>query len=451
MENVTVSVHFARAAGTIKPMHGIGQPPATGLDNTMFHYLTEAGIPYARLHDVGGWLGHGLYVDIPNLFRDFDADEQDPASYDFAFTDRIVQGLVQAGCQPYFRLGVTIENAFRVKAYRIFPPKDFAKWARICEHVIRHYNEGWANGFCFGIRYWEIWNEPENPPMWQGTPEQYFALYEVTAKHLKACFGETIRVGGYGHCGLYEYEKDPDLVGYAYDKGYIYDAVMAFMHGFFTHQRQAQAPMDFFSFHVYDNCHDSVREDFTRIREHAVYARRMLDHYGYTETECHLNEWNLFTDARHRDAPVAAAKSLSFMLMMQNTPVDVMCFYDGGLGYGDYRGLFNPDTGYPYRNYYAFAMFNSLYRLKNQVFAESSSGKVFVGAARDGRRGAVVLANPTGEAAAISLDVRDFAVSEMQVHRIDEENRYTLTGETPRGQVYLPPASCLELRLWDLH
>ena len=122
-------------------MHGIGQPPLTGISNTMFHYLKEAGIPFSRLHDVGGWMGGGLYVDIPNLFRDFNADENAPASYDFAFTDKILEGLVENGCQPYFRLGVTIENQHMLKAYRIFPPKDYGKWARICEHVIRHYNK----------------------------------------------------------------------------------------------------------------------------------------------------------------------------------------------------------------------------------------------------------------------------------------------------------------------
>ncbi|MBI4578450.1 MAG: hypothetical protein HY718_02035 [Planctomycetes bacterium] len=38
--------------------------------------------------------------------------------------------------------------------------KDFAKWAKICVNIIRHYNEGWADGFHYNIRYWEIWNEP---------------------------------------------------------------------------------------------------------------------------------------------------------------------------------------------------------------------------------------------------------------------------------------------------
>ena len=87
---------------------------------------------------------------------------------------------------------MTIENYVDIRRYRIDPPKDFGKWARICEHVIRHYNEGWADGFHYGITYWEIWNEPDNGPtvarnqMWTGTAEQYYELYDVTARHLKS-------------------------------------------------------------------------------------------------------------------------------------------------------------------------------------------------------------------------------------------------------------------------
>jgi hypothetical protein len=84
----TVEVDFGRTLGRIKPMHAVGQPPTLSWnDYSMFHYLREAHIPYSRLHDTGGAFGKNLYVDIPNLFRDFDADENDPASYDFAFTD----------------------------------------------------------------------------------------------------------------------------------------------------------------------------------------------------------------------------------------------------------------------------------------------------------------------------------------------------------------------------
>ncbi len=457
IRETSVRVDFSDVCGRIKPMHGVGQPPITGLSNSMFHYLTRAGIPYSRLHDVGGWMGGGLYVDIPNLFRDFDADENDPASYDFLYTDAIIEGLVAAGCEPYFRLGVTIENEHRRKAYRIFPPKDYEKWARICEHVIRHYNEGWADGFRFGITYWEIWNEPDDcykdrtAAMWKGTPEEYFRLYSVTARHLKTCFGESIKVGGYGHCGVYEYGQDQALTGIQKDECRLYEFTVNFFHDFLKYQKETNAPIDFFSWHVYDNCHVSTREDFLVIRDHADYVRRMLDHYGYSHAEHHLNEWNLWTDRFHRDAPRGAAKTLGFMLMMQNTSTDLMCFYDARLGPSDYGSLFNPDTYHPYRTYYSMMMFNSLYRLGNSVRAESGDPHLFAHGAVKGRRAALALANVNEEPLRVTVDIKNFSAEDVEILRIDEENRYTLTGETLEdGILLLPPNSCVEIRWVDL-
>ena len=118
-------IDFTKNRGTIKPLHGVGQPPFTGgRGYSMLHYLTEAGIPFSRLHDVGGAYGGGRFVDIPNLFRNFDADPEDPASYDFTFTDLLITALMDAKVEPFFRLGVTIENDAVVKSYRIDPPKD---------------------------------------------------------------------------------------------------------------------------------------------------------------------------------------------------------------------------------------------------------------------------------------------------------------------------------------
>ena len=456
-KQIELSVDFADVVGKIKPMHAVGQPPRLGLSDELFSYLTRAGVPYSRLHDVGGWLGGGLYVDIPNLFRDFDADENDPASYDFAFTDKIIEGLMKASCEPYFRLGVSIENEHMLKAYRIFPPKDYEKWARICEHVIRHYNEGWADGYRFGIKYWEIWNEPDDcyteqtAAMWKGTPEDYYRLYSVTAKHLKACFGDSIKVGGYGHCGVYEFEQDKNLEGIGHEDTYIYDFVISFMHGFFKYQRETDAPLDFFSWHVYDNCHPSTQNDFLIITEHAKYIRRILDHYGYTNAEHHLNEWNLWTDRKHRKAPRAAAKTLGFMLMMQNTSTDLMCIYDAIMAYSDYGPLFNPDTSYPYPAYYSLMMFDSLYRLENAVLVKSGDRYVFAQAAVKDRKASIVIANVNEEPVEIHLDIQNFPTDEVQILRIDEENTYTLTGETlADGILRLPENACIEIKLWDV-
>lgn len=454
-KSVQVTVDFKKPSEPIRPLHAIGQPPLYGSNPRLFSYLTNAGIPYSRLHDVGGRFGANLFVDIPNIFRDFDADEHDPASYDFVFTDKLINNLIAAGCEPYFRLGTTIETDHQLRAYRIFPPKDFAKWARICEHIIRHYNEGWANGFHHRITYWEIWNEPddcytdETAAMWKGTPEQFYELYATTAGHLKSCFGDTIKVGGYGHCGVYEFAQDPRFEGLPHADTYIYDFTISFLHGFLKYQQAAGAPLDFFSWHVYDNVHPSTREDFTVIAEHAAYVRGILDHYGYTETEHHLNEWNLFTHLTRRDEPEAAAKALGFMLMMQNTSVDLMCFYDGGVGYSPFRSLFSPETGYPYRTYYALMSFNALYRLKNGVCATSSDAHLFVQAAADGKVGSIVLANCTGDEVQLKLTVEGFSPTVAQVVRIDEQHRYTLTGEALTPTLTMPPHGCLELKLWD--
>ena len=174
--------NFDKTVGKIRAMHGVGQPPMLGVSDAMFHYLTEAGIPYSRLHDVGGPFGGNRFVDIHNIFRDFNADESKEESYDFAFTDILIASLYKADCKPIFRLGETIENQHYIKASRIFPPKDNAKWARICEHIIRHYNEGWANGFHYDIEYWEIWNEPDcknsdgSNPCWQGRGAKPWAV-----------------------------------------------------------------------------------------------------------------------------------------------------------------------------------------------------------------------------------------------------------------------------------
>lgn len=170
-------IDLTKELGPIKPLHGVGQSPFLGLDFSIFRYLTEAGMPFSRLHDVYGLCGGNRYVDIPNLFRDIDADPTDPRSYDFNFTDLLMEALVEHHIEPFFRLGVTIENS-SIKAYRIFPPADPQKWAVICEHVIRHYTEGWADGHHYNIRYWEIWNEPDDPDMWKGSMEEYFELYK---------------------------------------------------------------------------------------------------------------------------------------------------------------------------------------------------------------------------------------------------------------------------------
>ncbi len=387
------NVDFASAAGPVKPVNGVGQPPLLGYNNTrLFRYLKDAGIPYSRLHDTGGAYGKNIFVDIPNLFRDFDADENDPASYDFAFTDLLLKALVENGVEPYFRLGVTIENAQRVKAYRIFPPKDYAKWARICEHVIRHYTEGWANGFRFNISHWEIWNEPDGAPtierqtMWKAPFSEYIRLYGVASKHLKAKFPH-LKIGGYASCGFYDV---------ASSRGKTDDVRMKHLMSCFTnfldHARAERMPLDFFSFHCYDTPEFAGRQ--------IEYCRRTLDAYGFKDTEMSLNEWLTRGGLRALGSPRQAAEIAAMLAIMQNGPVDDAEIYDARCGVGDYSPLFNCLTYKPHKAYHVYLAFNELRKLGTAVKVEGGSDGLWACAAKgaDGKSGAVFAANTTASA-----------------------------------------------------
>ena len=424
-----IKVDFRNVIGRIKPMHAVGQPPFTSgfnsLDFTPMQILRDAHIPYSRLHDVGGAFGSYRYVDIPNIFREFDADADDPASYDFAFTDELIKGLVSYGIAPYFRLGVTIENQCQIRAYRIQPPKDYAKWARICEHIVRHYNEGWADGFHFGIKYWEIWNEPENRmdpklnQMWSGTAEQYYALYDVTAKHLKACFGDAICVGGYGACGFYGIFGDPEKYGLSVPRreGKRYtdpkeEYRLNFFFGFLDYIRAHNTPIDFFSWHTYGFA-DVITVE-------SEFVHKVLNDYGYGQIETHLNEWNLSHDRKINNANSHASASVAVtMIEMQHKPTDMLMYYDAKyVSVSTYGGFYDVNTFEPSCVYHSFRAFGELYALGDEVECVCDREGIYAIAATDGEKKAILIVNANADAEELSLPIS----GEWQATLIDHEH-----------------------------
>ena len=115
-----------------------------------FNDYKAARIPYARNHDASFYSGFGgeFSVDVHRIFRDFSRDVNDPDAYSFKSTDDYVKTTYEAGTKVFYRLGAAIEHYEKRGTY---PPADFFKWAQICEHIIRHYTEGWANGFTYDM------------------------------------------------------------------------------------------------------------------------------------------------------------------------------------------------------------------------------------------------------------------------------------------------------------
>lgn len=413
-----MKIDFLKASGKIKPMHAVNNAPILGTDDKMFHYMSEAGFPFSRLHDTGGAYGNSTFVDIANIFRDFDADENDPKSYDFVFTDWLLNKINSQNTKIFYRLGATIENDQFLKAYNIFPPKDHLKWAKICEKIIAHYNEGWADGYELGIEYWEIWGEPDNFPdiedncLWKGTFEEYEELYKVTAVHLKNRF-PNLKIGGYGSCGFYNLFID----------SYTCDAkstsrteyFIECFHKFMNFVKENELPLDFFSWHSYSDVKKNVAYE--------KYVHENLAKYGYTETESILNEWN--AGISKRGTLEDSSRVAEMFLEMQNTTVDMLMYYDGQV-HGDYQGLYNPLTYKPFKTFYSFKAYNELYKLGKSAAVTDIPENISAQAATDGKKCALMFTNSSAETT-VKIDA-DFG-EKCYVYRINDKSDLELSAE----------------------
>ena len=428
-----LAIDFSAERGAVKPLHGVNNAPVRL--NGKQDEFRKAGIPFVRTHDTAYAFGGTHYVDIPNVFPDFGADENDPSSYDFAFTDAYLKPIAEAGCKIFYRLGVTIENNWKIKAYNIHPPKDFAKWARICEHVVRHYNEGWANGFRWGIEYWEIWNEPENPPMWQGTKEQFFELYRVAANHLKTTF-PSIKVGGYAGCGFYVIDDAKKRASSAFYRSFI-----TWFEDFcrYVQAPETKAPLDFFSWHLY------VSQDWPvdRIATHAAYVRKTLDAAGLTATENIFNEWNVFRGPKADQwdivkSHVGAANVAAAFCLMQGISIDKALYYDA-CPTRSYCGLFSFPGVKTTPCYEAFRAWNELAKLGTSVACSVSGSGVYAAAAKGEPGRAFLVANTGTEA--VSVNVSGAAGRSFALYRVDGEHSSLSSVGTWRGgeALKIPP------------
>ena len=371
----TLHIDPNRVTGTIKPMHCVNNGPVASRTDQVrgnFDAYKALKIPYARNHDASFFAGYGgpHCVDIGAVFPCFDRDENDPAAYDFHLTDECILNTLAAGTQTFYRLGSRIEH--ETKKYGTLPPPDFRKWARVCEHIIRHYNEGWANGHRLHIEYWEIWNEPDGAeddadPYWKkcwgGTQAQFFELFGVTAKHLKACFPE-LKIGGPAVCC----NSTP------------------WTYAFLEYCAENRVPLDFFSWHAYSVSPENTLWGADKLRQ-------KLDALGYTGTESICNEWNYVWnwDTHFIDgilvinALKGAAFTAATMLYGQRLPIDMLMYYD--FRPCVFCGPFNFYTMRPQKPYYPFLMFSELYQMGKEIAVSSDDSEIYAIGAKgeDGR------------------------------------------------------------------
>lgn len=360
----SLQVNCAARAGLIRPLLGTNRGPVNWPSDPVApvwdfaENFREFGIESIRSHDFYG------PTDWWVIFPDFTADADAAESYDFTSSDERIAPILDAGFECFYRLGTSWKGnnprpindppgTVRMPGGRVFhvaDRSDCEKWADICSHIVRHYNQGWAAGHNYGIRYWEIWNEPDlSSQFWTGTPAQFYMLYEETAKALKD-LDPALKVGGPGLSGAFT-----DI----------------YRDGLLRWCRKTGAPLDFYSWHTYGG-----RDDYNPYcyYEYGIRVRKALNRYGYDNAESIVTEWNAgIRDEVFSDTPAGVAYYASSLMNMCNAGVIRAYQYVGDNHPG--LGLHGHETGLPVRATEALIAWKQMLATPLRVVAIGSDEK----------------------------------------------------------------------------
>ena len=459
-----LSVDFAKVVGKVRPaLHSSGFGPTICSRKPQGEADIRAmGFEYARTHDWALLNSNERVCDVHHIFPLMHLDASDPANYHFAPTDYLLRlTREEMGLKVFYRLGTSIEHSGPKVHFNSLIPEDFDKVAEIFAATVRHYNRGWAKGFNWGIRYWEIWNEPDgNNNMWclpEGdepdwnptTPEEkeklekrraLFVKFFVTVlKRLKSEFGDEIKVGGPAMC--------------AYRENWFRPLLEAC--------REAGVAPDFISWHGYVS-------DPMVLSAQAELARKLCDSLGFPKCELIVDEWHYFNhddydwgDLRSAD-PKTLAKiwegpdghngirsavfALSTLSRLQNSKLEQAYYYGcrhvGAWGFKD-------EFSRKYKVFYALKLFGDLIKGSPEICESTSEGTVTTFAVRgaDGRR-RLLVADYGGSERRLEVAVSGVpAEAKMSCSVLDHQHNLERLGEGSLGRWLTPEFKDGKLKL----
>ena len=252
---VNVRVDISHSQGSFRPIwdfFGYDEPNYTYAPNGKKLLGEIAGLSpapaYIRVHNLltSGDGGASLKWGSTNAYVE---DASGNPIYSWQIVDRIFDTFHQAGVKPVVEIGFMPEAlSSHPQPYRhnfpngsiytgwAYPPKDYRKWAELVFQLTKHLRERYGDAEV-KTWLWEVWNEPDID-YWQGTPEEYFKLYDYSSGAVRSALPNA-KIGG------------PDTTGPARPKA------AEFLKRFLQHcdsgrnyaTGETGAPLDFISFH----------------------------------------------------------------------------------------------------------------------------------------------------------------------------------------------------------
>lgn len=229
--------------------------------------------------------GHGLFCDDVGIYREHLINDETVPFYNFTYLDRIIDGFLECDIRPFLELGFMPEKlksgdktVFYWKG-NVTPPVSYEKWANLIIVTLNHLIDRYGRE---EVVTWpiEVWNEP-NIGFWAGTMEEYFKLYEYSAKAVKNV-DPRIQVGGPAICGVNtEY----------------------WLRSFFEYCIKNNLPLDFITRHCYtahqplerpygDYIYHTLYEPTRMIEELKETREIMSDYPSIAQLPLHITEFN---------------------------------------------------------------------------------------------------------------------------------------------------------------
>jgi xylan 1,4-beta-xylosidase len=211
-ESVNIQVRADQPQGTISPIwnyFGYDEPNYTYAANgkKLLGELAALGPApaYVRVHNLltTGDGTASLKWGSTNVYTE---DAAGHPVYSWTILDRLFDTFQKAGIKPLVEIGFMPQAlSTHPEPYRhnfpqgsiftgwAYPPKDYQKWSEIIFQFVRHLRERYGDA---EVRtwLWEVWNEPDID-YWQGTPQEYFKLYDFSVDAILRVLPEA-RVGG---------------------------------------------------------------------------------------------------------------------------------------------------------------------------------------------------------------------------------------------------------------
>lgn len=419
MKNFDVHADFSCVEASLNPaLHSSNAAPilSSRKVRNFDEEFRDMNFYSSRTHDWALWNNGQRMVDTYFVFPLMKLDANDPTNYYFKSTDAMIELCHRVGQKVFYRLGSSIEHSGDIH-FNSLVPEDFNKFAEVCAGIVRHYREGWADGFFYDdMDYWEIWNEPDlGTNMWTGTRDEFISLYVTVLKRLKQEF-PYIKVGGPALCG--------------FNADYITQLL--------EECRKAEISPDFISWHCYGS-------DVEWMVESAQKGRKLLDELGFVNTETCIDEWHyvvswdgimfrqaagLYKRAATGTAGVFGIDSGIFNLAVlaewQKTSLNSAFYYGGQfdsiLGFCGNDCVLN-------KNFYSMTLFGELLaQCRNRCASQTHRKTLYALAAcsEDKATACLLVCDYRGQHSSIEIEIDGLEKADLVSCKVLDENRDNL-------------------------